>query len=441
MKRREFLESTNVAGSNRSFLSGKFIAQRSAASEFGDETEVTRASMESLLSNCRAQLFDCYLPFWERGGYDQEHGGFMCYLFEDGSVENDRKDIWFQGRGIWVYSFLYNEFGQDPKWLERAQKTRDFMVTFMHRGDGNWLDTVNRIGEPVDGIEIDRSNNIYGALFAAVGLIQFAKATGSSEDLELAKLSLRKAVERYEDPNYRGVVIPGVDSTGLRAQGHSFMMVWAIPQLLEIETDPWFEALVREHLDVLANKFWNDDYGISNEILFHDYSRIPSQAVQMNPGHSIEAQWMCMEEARREGEVDLSRMFKDRMRRLIEMNWDYTFEGVCDTGYRVFASTEQAAGPVLDIKTMWAQTEVSIGCLMAFEQSGELWFRDWFDRSWGFLQGTMTTDFGVWRQAVDRLGRDKQRQGISIYRRDNFHQSRCLMYLVKALERLIDRSE
>ena len=85
---------------------------------------------------------------------------------------------------------------------------------------------------------------------------------------------------------------------------------------------------------------------------------------------------------------------------------------------------------------MWAQTEVAIGTMIAFEQSGEEWAREWFERSWNYLQRTMTTPFGVWRQAVDREGRDKQREGISPYRRGNFHQPRCLMYLIGHLERL-----
>jgi mannose/cellobiose epimerase-like protein (N-acyl-D-glucosamine 2-epimerase family) len=381
-------------------------------------------------------LFDEYLPFWENGGHDAQHGGFMCYLYEDGTVEDDRKDIWYQGRGIWVYSYLFNEIDPDRKWLERAQLARDFMVRHMYNGDGTWKDTVNRIGEPVEGIAIMRSNNIYGALFAAAGLIQYAKATGSEEDLELARRSIRKSMERYEQADYAGVTSPATDQRGLRAQGHAFMLVWVIPQLLELGDDPWMEDILARQLDALENRFWNPEFGISNEILFHDYSRIPGEAEQMIPGHSIEAQWMCLSAALRRGEVARAKVFRERMRRLIEMSWDYVFGGTCDTAYQVFATDTHPAGPVLDIKTMWAQSEVAIGALMAWEQSGEPWARDWFERSWTHLQRTMTTDYGVWRQAVDRRGRDKQREGISPYRRGNFHQPRCLMMLMQILARL-----
>ena len=397
------------------------------------DTPPSGHSLAKIYQTARRQLFEEYLPFWERGGIDRENGGFMCYLYEDGTVQDDRKDIWYQGRGIWVYAYLYNTIDPDPKWLKRAQAARDFMVEHMHRGDGTWLTTVDRLGRPVGSIAVDRTNNIYGALFAAAGLIQLAKATGREADLELAGLSIRKSVERYEDYRYRGVAVPGIEATGLRAQGHSFMFVWVLPQLLELQPDPRLEAILEEHLDALEKRFWNPEYGISNEVVFHDYTRIPSQAGFMVPGHSIEAQWMGMEAALRYGDAERARLFARRMRRLIEMSWDYVFGGTCDTGYRVFAEDGHPAGPVLDLKTMWAQTEVVIGCLLAGQRFGEEWAQDWLQRSWNYLQQRMTTEIGVWRQAVDRKGHDRQREGISVYRRGNFHQPRCLMMILNAL--------
>jgi mannose/cellobiose epimerase-like protein (N-acyl-D-glucosamine 2-epimerase family) len=397
-------------------------------------------NLDEFTALLRRQLFDEYLPFWERGGYDEERGGFICYLNDDGTVQDDRKDIWYQGRGIWVYSFLYNHLDRNPKWLEMARSSRDFMVQHMHRGDGTWIDTVNRYGEPVAGIDYSRTGNIYGALFAAVGLIQLAKATENEEDLQLARRSIQKSVERYEDPGYEGVTVDGVSERGLRAQGHSFMFSWVVPQLLEIEPDEWHETLARTHVDLVANRFWNPEFGISNEVLFHDYRRIPALADRMVPGHSIEAQWMCMEAASLLGETGLIPTFRDRMRRLIEMSWDYVFDGIGDTDYRVFPDEGHSAGPEFSVKAMWAQTEVLIGTMQVHAATGERWALDWFERTWAFIQQSMTTDYGVWRQAVDRFGTGVDRAGISPYRKGNFHQPRCLMMVLMLVEELASRS-
>ena len=32
-------------------------------------------------------------------------GGFMCERNDDGSVASDEKNVWYQGRGIWVHTF------------------------------------------------------------------------------------------------------------------------------------------------------------------------------------------------------------------------------------------------------------------------------------------------------------------------------------------------
>jgi len=282
------------------------------------------------------------------------------------------------------------------------------------------------------------AKDIYGAMFAAAGLIQYAKAAGNEEDLELAKKCIRKSVERYENPDYDGVSIGGVNQRGIRAQGHTFMMVWTLPQLLELDNDPWFDALAREHLDLVLNKFWNDDYGISNEHLYHDYSKIPSRALSCGPGHSIETQWMAMTEAIREKNGTTFYILKNRMRRLIEMSWDHIFEGVPSGEYHVFATDDHPAGVQWNEKSMWIQTEALLGTMMALEYTGDVWAKEWYERSRAFVHRTMTTGFGVWRQAVDRYGKDVKRPGISEYRRGNFHQPRYFLMNIGSLDRMIE---
>ena len=434
MNRRKFLGTGLLGGV--SVVGWVSCARRPLSRAPEAELWVGGRSLAELREDGRKRLFEGYLPFWEKGGYDAERGGFMCYLYDDGTVQSDQKDIWYQGRAIWVYAYLYNHLDADPKWLERAQRTRDFMVAQMYRGDGTWMTAVDQFGNAVEGTGTTRANDIYGALFAAVGLIELAKANGREEDLELARKSLRVAVDRYASLDYAGVVLPDVSTPGLRAQGHSFMFVWVLGQLLELAPDPWFAAIAEEHLDHLENDFWNAEYGISNEYLFHNYTRIEAWADRMVPGHSIESQWMAMEAAQRMGDAARAQRFQERFRRLVEMSWDPLFGGVGDTDYRVFARDGLPAGPEWSIKTMWAQTEVMVGAMKIFESSGEEWAAEWYERARAFLLRTMTTPYGVWRQAVDREGNEIHRAGISPYRKGNFHQPRCLMFNLLSLDRM-----
>jgi len=441
MKRRDFFGSVAAVGvSGAASALAEPVAPQSkfkAGAYKAIPDKISGLLLEDLRRDYHDRLFNQYLPFWEKGGYDSENGGFMCELYDDGRVQNDQKDIWYQGRGVWVYSFLYNNLDRNPKWLEIAKKSRDFMVKYMHRGDGTWVNTVNRRGKRVKGIGQGSDRDIYGAMFAAAGLIQYYRAAGHEEDLELARKSILKSVERYENPEYEGVSLSGYGKRGLRAQGHSFMFVWVLPQILEIDDDPKLDALAREHLDHIMNHFWNDDYGISNEKLNHDYSRIPSVAAKTAPGHTIETQWMAMVEAIREKNGTLFYILKNRARRMIELSWDYIFEGIGDTEYNVFDTPERCAGPVWDIKTMWAHTEVLVATLMTLEYTGDVWAKEWYERARAFTLRTMPTECGVWRQAVDRYGKNKKRRGISIYRKGNFHQPRCFMMNMLSLDRMI----
>jgi mannose/cellobiose epimerase-like protein (N-acyl-D-glucosamine 2-epimerase family) len=131
-------------------------------------------TLAQLRDDYHDRLFNQYLPFWEKGGIDRQRGGFLCELNDDGSVASGEKYIWYQGCGIWVYSFLYNEFGRDRRWLEIARQARDFMVKHLHAGGGKWNEKVGRDGTVLEGL----GANVYGGLFAALGLAEYHRAAG-----------------------------------------------------------------------------------------------------------------------------------------------------------------------------------------------------------------------------------------------------------------------
>ena len=73
------------------------------------------------------------LPFWDEYGIDHKYGGIMCSLDYDGTLLDTRKNLWFLGRAIWIYSFLYNHFGKSPEFLEVAKKTRNLYLSTRSR--------------------------------------------------------------------------------------------------------------------------------------------------------------------------------------------------------------------------------------------------------------------------------------------------------------------
>jgi mannose/cellobiose epimerase-like protein (N-acyl-D-glucosamine 2-epimerase family) len=87
---------------------------------------------------------------------------------------------------------------------------------------------------------------------------------------------------------------------------------------------------------------------------------------------------------------------------------------------------------------MWAHCEILIACMMILEHTGEVWAKEWYERTRAYVLRTMAnTGHGVWRQAVDRKGRNIDRVGVSTKRKGNFHQPRMLMMNLLSLDRMI----
>ena len=50
--------------------------------------------MECIRNECRRELLEEVMPFWNTHGVDAEHGGFICGLGHAGNVVDDSKFAW-----------------------------------------------------------------------------------------------------------------------------------------------------------------------------------------------------------------------------------------------------------------------------------------------------------------------------------------------------------
>ena len=147
-------------------------------------------SLNELLQLHKHYLFDDFLPFMEKFIIDFKYGGFMCNTDRDGTNITQNKTTWYEGRGIWVYSFLYNKIAREQKYLDIAANSVAFILK--NEPDENTFFAMeftregNPIGEPV--------KEIYGDLFVATGLSEFSKATGDETYWQKAKNLLLKCV-------------------------------------------------------------------------------------------------------------------------------------------------------------------------------------------------------------------------------------------------------
>ncbi len=436
MKRRRFILTT--LGTPALTIPGLSVANgKEYTTGYKSSEYIAGVTLHEHRDQLRGMLYDEYLPFWNNGGYDKKYGGFICNLSKEGIPVDDEKFIWYQGRAIWVYSFLYNNFGHNPEFLEIARSTRDFMVKNMYLGEGRWAELVRRNGYVIKGVE--PGSDIYGWLFAANGLSEYYKISGEEEDIRLVKESIWAAVKAYDSPHYQ----EGTGLEGLRIQGHSMIFIRLLAQLLKYQNDDRLEELMDFHVDKLMTNFYHPGYRISNEMLNHDYSRIKGEEGLMFLGHSLETQWMVMQLALQKKDQVLFDKAKNNFRRFLEMGWDYNFDGWASENYQVFGSEDYILGTDYSTKTMWAHTEILVGCMMVFENTGEAWARDWYQRTWEYVLKTFRLGVGAWEQAVNREGEpiSREKWGINPMRRGNYHQPRFLMLNMLSLDRMIKRGE
>ena len=64
--------------------------------------------LNSLAHFYKHQLLEDTIPFWFPRSFDREHGGYLFMRDADGSLIDDDKAVWIQGRAVWTLSTLYN---------------------------------------------------------------------------------------------------------------------------------------------------------------------------------------------------------------------------------------------------------------------------------------------------------------------------------------------
>ena len=121
-------------------------------------------------------LLNNFVPFWEKFSPDKIYGGFLCGFDRDGELFFEDKSVWQQGRSLWMFSKLYNEFGKKPEWLTIAESGYDFINKYCFDENGHMYFRVTRDGKPL----VNR-RYYFSEAFAIMGYVEFYIATGREE--------------------------------------------------------------------------------------------------------------------------------------------------------------------------------------------------------------------------------------------------------------------
>lgn len=437
MERRKFLGLT-LAGAVPLFTGMNSCTpggdeQSSGIQPAGSRRTLSHLPLEEWREQYRYYLFDDFLPFMEKYVIDHTYGGFQIFTGRDGRHQNTNKRTWRDGRGLWVYSFLYNNLAREQKYLDVAGKTAEFILKNAPEGDEFFYSEFTRDGTPVG----KNGTDIYGDMFVACGFAEYAKAAQDTQYWDKAKDLLIKCLRIYDKPDYPYHVTYGPDVApmkGERVLGHWMLLIDVATQLLKIQPDPEVEQVASRCVDAIQNYHYNSAYDMINEVLNHDLSRPDNDFSQfVYTGHVLEILWMVLFEALRKKDKMLFDWTSQQIKRHFEVAWDDVYGGL----FRCLVHVDKNIWEV--DKMSWVQEETLIDLLCVMEHTGAQWAIDYFTKLYTYVFDKFPMKqygYPLWLHGTDRW--------VTFYEEyyliENYHHPRHLMLNLTSLDRIMQRN-
>jgi len=165
IKRRAFLSSVATGGLALSVPIAEGAQAPGRQSRAGEPADLTasgdrhprpdrsqpagRTSTAPLPSSASGALMSCVVTissslrktpsrFGRPTAFDREYGGYLRRTKKTKACQNTDKDLYSQGRLLWLFSFLYNNFGKNPAQLAAARQGKEALVKHGRVPGGHW---------------------------------------------------------------------------------------------------------------------------------------------------------------------------------------------------------------------------------------------------------------------------------------------------------------
>lgn len=324
------------------------------------------AELASFYSN---QLLNSTIPFWFPRSYDQEHGGFLFMRDADGTLIDDDKAVWIQGRATWMLSTLYNTVEQKADWLAGAKLGYDFLNKYCFDTDGQMFFHVTREGQP-----IRKRRYFFSETFYVIAAAAYAKASGDQEAAANARRVFDLCIRYATTP---GLLEPKYTNTRpSKGIGVPMIMMNTAQQLRDTighaPCDEWISKWIHE----IETYFVKDDMQCVMEQVAPDGSIIDHiDGRTLNPGHAMEGAWFILHEAKhRNNDPHLINLGCRMLDYMWERGWDKEQGGIL---YFRDVYNKPVQEYWQDMKFWWPHNEVIIATLLAYLITGNQKYAEW----------------------------------------------------------------
>jgi N-acylglucosamine 2-epimerase len=322
----------------------------------------TTQELEALLKFYSGQLLNDTIPFWFPRSFDHEHGGFLLMRDEDGSLIDDDKAVWIQGRATWLLATLYNTVEQKPEWLEGARLGYKFLTDHCFDSDGRMFFHVTRDGRP-----IRKRRYFFSETFAVIAMGAYAKASGDKEAACRATELFRKCIRYATEPGLLDSKY--TDTRPSIGIGVPMIMMNTAQQLRATIGDELCDEWIMRWIHQIRDNFVKDEIRCVMEQVAPDGSIIDHiDGRTLNPGHAIEGAWFILEEARcRDNDPELISLGCKMLDYMWERGWDNQYGGIL---YFRDVYNKPVQEYWHDMKFWWPHNETIIATLLAYLLTG-----------------------------------------------------------------------
>ena len=328
------------------------------------------------------------LDFWFPACVDEKFGGFNTSLDRFGNVINPDKSVWFQGRSAWTLAMAYRDFFPEPQFLDWARAGLEFLERRCFDSDGRMFFTVTEDGKP-----LRKRRYVFSECFAILAMAAFAQASGESAWRDRAWEIFQFTNRCLNEP---GVLEPKVspETRPMRGLGTPMILLNVASELRRAFQDGTSEGSVRiselnqiidGYLHDIETFHWKPEFDCLLETVGENGEFLDTfDGRQINPGHSMEAAWFTLAEARfRENDTHLKELGLKILNASWRWGWDAKFGGMLYfRDCRNLPCTEYWH----DMKFWWPHCETLIAQLMAWHMTGENTYRERFEQTadWTF---------------------------------------------------------
>lgn len=329
----------------------------------------TKNELTQLKDFYRDQLLTDTVPFWFPRSYDSVHGGYLLMRDADGTLLDDDKAVWVQGRATWMLATLYNTVEKKKEWLDGARLGYEFLNTHCFDTDGQMFFHVQRDGKP-----IRKRRYFFSETFYVIAAASYAQATGNAAAATRARQVFGECLayatgEKKRAPKY-------TNTRPAKGIGVPMIMINTAQQLRSTIGDPRCEEWITRWIAEIENDFVKDDIQCVMEQVSPDGKIIDHiDGRTLNPGHAIEGAWFILHEAKHRGNdphlIELGCKMLDYM---WVRGWDNEFGGLlyfADVYHKPVQEYWQ------DMKMWWPHNEAIIATLLAYLMTGNEKYAQW----------------------------------------------------------------